>query len=87
MLHLVLRYQLSVEQVTSTSVNNVDLQQHNYLNYTFTRGIMQTNYPNFNKPSRILEEQLVEIAAKAARAASPVSRVSLLVKAARAANK
>jgi hypothetical protein len=77
MLHLVLGYQLSVEQVRSTSVTNVDLQQDNYLNYANTRGLIEPIYPNFNKPSPILEEQLVEIAAKAAnlpaKAASPVS--------------
>ena len=84
MLHLVLGYQLSVEQVRSISVNNVDLQQDNYLDYANTRGLIDPIYPNFNKPSPILEEQLVEMAAnheKVARAAN------LPVKAARVADK
>ena len=84
MLHLVLVYQLSVEQVRSISVNNVDLQQDNYLDYAIMRGLIEPIYPNFNKPSPILEEQLVEMAAKAAKAAKAAN---LPVKAARAVNK
>jgi hypothetical protein len=84
MLDLVLGYQLSVEQVRSISVNNVDLQQDNYLDYANTRGLIEPIYPNFNKPSPILEEQLVEMAANHAKAAKAAN---LPVKAARAADK
>ena len=85
---MVLGYQLSVEQVRSINVNNVDLQQDNYLDYANTRGLIEPIYPNFNKPSPILEEQLVEMAAKAANLPAKAAKAANLpVKAARAANK